>query len=131
MSRMHFNFHPAGKQDEPYSKYFVVSPDGKWELRTYSKAAPGGVKPPSPSYAGGDGSSFERAVIVTAATEDAGVDAEHVYLDRHFPGSKRESQAFVNREKRVFDILRFTDKTGQKRTIYFDVTSFFGKWDGL
>jgi hypothetical protein len=128
MSRMEFNFHPRGKRDEPYSKYFVVDPSGRWQMRTNSKAAPGGRMESTPaSYSGGDGSAFEAAIIITADSERTGVDAEYDYINKHFPGSRRGSQSLVQHKKRDFDILEFTTKDGNKRKLYFDITSFLGK----
>jgi hypothetical protein len=128
MSRTEFNFHPRGKRDEPYSKYFVVNPSGAWQMRTYSKAAPGGGKKPrAVSYFGGDGSTFDKAIVIVADSEKTGVDAEHDYIDKHFPGSHRGSQSLLQRGGKSFDVLEFGAADGKQRTLYFDITSFLGK----
>ena len=36
------------------------------------------------SLAGGDGSSFTKAIVVNAPTDDAGVNAQHDYIAEHF-----------------------------------------------
>lgn len=79
------------------------------------------------SFGGGDGSSFEKAVVIKGATEATGVKAEYAYLREHFPGYTMGKQALVNHEKRVYDVLDFTTKDGAK-TVYFDITGFFGKF---
>jgi hypothetical protein len=85
------------------------------------------AKPPGVSYAGGDGSSLEKAVIVKAATEKTGVDAEYDYIAKHYPGYKRGPQSLQNIKGRAYDVIEFTTAKGEKKTIYFDITAFFGK----
>lgn len=84
--------------------------------------------PPKISYSGGDGSSFEKAIVIHNATEQTGVDAEYNYLAKHFPGYHRGKQSLSNHDKHAFDVLEFTTSDGQKKTIYFDITEFFGKF---
>ena len=84
--------------------------------------------PSKVSYSGGDGSSFETAIVVHGATEQTGVDAEYNYLAKHYPGYHRGKQSLTSHEKRNFDILEFTTADGKKMLIYFDITEFFGKF---
>lgn len=81
------------------------------------------------SYAGGDGSSFAKAVVIKGGNEETGVHAEYAYLDRHYPGYQKGSQGVFNKKKRVYDQLEFTTARGDKKTIYFDITGFYGKFD--
>ncbi|HEV7405062.1 MAG TPA: hypothetical protein VGO11_19115 [Chthoniobacteraceae bacterium] len=85
------------------------------------------AKPPAISLAGGDGSSLEKAIVIKGATEETGVHAEYEYLRQHFPGYKRGSQSLQNAKGHAYDVLEFTTADGMKRTIYFDITAFFGK----
>ena|ERR1700730_5934467 len=85
------------------------------------------AKDPAVSYSGGDGSSFEHAIIVKAPNEQTGVPAEYAYIARHYPGYHRRSQSLLGHGKRAFDVLEFTTKEGKKKTLYFDITSFLGK----
>jgi hypothetical protein len=85
------------------------------------------AKGPAITFAGGDGSSIEKAIIVKGATEETGVHAEYEYLQKKFPGYKRGMQALQNVKGRAYDMLEFTTADGKKRTIYFDITEFFGK----
>lgn len=80
------------------------------------------AKPPPVSYAGGDGSSFERAIVIKAPDE-------YAYIAQHYPGYRRGGQGLTDHKGHAFDILDFTTKEGKKRTLYFDITSFFGKSD--
>lgn len=80
------------------------------------------------SYTGGDGSSFEKAVVIHGANEMTGVDAEYDYIAQHYPGYHRGKQSLNSHGKRRFDVLEFTTGDGKKMTIYFDITEFFGKF---
>lgn len=128
LDRFDLSFHPKGKRDEKYSKYVVVFSSGNWELKTYSKAPPGGPRKLIPvSYGRGDGSSFEKAIVISASSENSGVDAEYTYLKRHFPGYHFRSQSLQGHNHKEYDVLEFTAADGNKKVIYFDVTSFLGK----
>lgn len=85
------------------------------------------ASPPAISYSGGDGSSLEKAVIIKGATEETGVRAEYSYIEKHYPGFKRGAQSLQNSKGRMFDAIEFTTADGKKKTIYFDITDFFGK----
>ena len=87
------------------------------------------VAAPPISYAGGDGSSIEKAVIIKGGDEESGVQAEYTYLARHFPGYKMGQQSVSSKGKHSYDTLEFTTAKGEKKTIYFDITAFFGKVD--
>ena len=84
-------------------------------------------KPPKVTFAGGDGSSLEKAIIVKGATEQTGVDAEYAYLAQHYPGYKLGRQSLQHVKGRSYDVLDFTTADGKKMTIFFDITEFFGK----
>ena len=87
------------------------------------------AKPPQAhvAYAGGDGSSYEKAIIVKAADEQTGVHAEYQYLDKHFPGNKRGGQSLQSSGGKSYDVLEFTTAKGEAKKLYFDITAFFGK----
>lgn len=78
------------------------------------------------TFAGGDGSSLEKAVLIQGATEATGVPAEYAYLRRHYPGSGVTKQSLLNEKGRIYDALDFV-WNGKSQTIYFDITEFFGK----
>ena len=80
-------------------------------------------------FQGGDGLSLENAIIILGATsESAGVDAEHRYLARHFPGSAVVQQALLHQAGKVFDRLEIRTATNASTIVYFDITDFFGKF---
>lgn len=74
------------------------------------------------AYAGGNGSSFEDAVVIIDATILSGPRAEYVYLERHFPGYQCCDQRVKQHKGRTFDVLQFTTASGETKTIYFDIS---------
>jgi hypothetical protein len=123
------SFHPKGKRGEKYSKYVIISRTGEWQLKTYSKAPPGGRKKIIPvSYGGGDGTSLSKAVVIKASDEEQGVAAEYRYVAKHFNGYRLRSQSlFLQTGGPVYDVMKFIGPDGKEHTIYFDISSYFGK----
>lgn len=74
-----------------------------------------------------DGSSFDKAIVITETTETAGIAAEYKWLNQHYPGYKMKKQALSHHDGKPYDILYFKHKR-KKRTIYFDISAFFGKF---
>jgi len=91
------------------------------------------------SYTGGDGSSFEQAVVILGAVNEFdGVDAEYQWLAQKF-GPENEnwssSQGLFQSGDKLYDILTLTflkdvtdHKVGESADFYFDITDFFGKF---
>jgi len=81
------------------------------------------------TFSGGDGSSIERAVIITeTASEKTGILAEYVWLHEHYPGYRLRGQMLRNAGGRAFDEMRIVSADGKSHAIFFDITSFFGKY---
>ena len=74
-----------------------------------------------------DGSSFENAIIIKEHSESKGVDAEYIWLHENFPGYKLIGQYLLNNNKKPFDKLDIQTADGQNKSIYFDISNFFGK----
>lgn len=75
-----------------------------------------------------DGSSFEKAIVITEKSETTGVHAEYEWLKVHFPGYKMGSQSLSQYKGKPYDILSFETAEGEKKQIYFDISNFFGKF---
>ena len=83
----------------------------------------------SVSYGGGDGSSFESAVIVkTTAGSRVGIRAEYLWLSQKYPGFKRIWQKLLDQGGKPYDALEIETTDGQRLTVYFEISSFFGKY---
>jgi hypothetical protein len=81
------------------------------------------------SVKSGDGSSFQKAVIINETSERKGVDDEYAWIRKTYPGAKNNSQALVYHDKKPFDVLHITTANGKQLAVYFDISSFYGKWN--
>jgi hypothetical protein len=89
-------------------------------------ASPAG--PPGITYAGGDGSSCEQAVVISGAKgERAGIAAEYSWIRVHFPGYHRTEQDLTQCGDKPADLLHLEDGAGRKASVFFDISGFFGK----
>jgi hypothetical protein len=73
-----------------------------------------------------DGSSEERALILTERSIDECVDAEHAYIHSHFPAVSLdgfEHGTIVGKQGRWYDVFRFATADGKKHELYFDSTA--------
>jgi PBP1b-binding outer membrane lipoprotein LpoB len=75
-----------------------------------------------------DGSSFEKAILIKEKTEMAGVDAEYAWIRQNYPGSQLKGQYLFNKKKRSYDVIEIITSDGIEKSIYFDISSFFGKF---
>jgi hypothetical protein len=90
-------------------------------------------------FEGGPGDSMEHAVVIRGIDNTAvGIRAEKQYLTECFgldantaapqPGWKLENQSTAQSSGRHFEFLTITLVDGSQRTVWFDITEFFGKW---
>ncbi len=80
------------------------------------------------SYGGGDGGSFDAAIIVTGAmNEEEGILAEIAYVAKRHPDWRLGKSALMNKVGRTFDSNSYSAKDGSEHVMIFDVTGFFGK----
>jgi hypothetical protein len=77
------------------------------------------------TYAGGDGSSFEQAVILVGATLLSGPRAEHDFIGRRYPGYEFHKQSLKEQNGRTYDALEFMTADGEIKTMYFDISGYF------
>ena len=79
------------------------------------------------TYSGGDGSTMEKSVIIKGADgEKAGVDAEYAWLRQKYPGYRMTKQALKSAAGRRYDLIEI-NTSQEEKSIYFDITDFFGK----
>lgn len=78
-----------------------------------------------------NGESIERAIVIDAENEVTGVLAEYEYLEKRFGKRgkdwKLNMQSLIEENKKMYDMMDLTLSDGTEKTIYFDITSFFGK----
>ena len=76
------------------------------------------------------GLTVETAIILEGATNELnGVQAEHVYTSKRYPGWKWRMQSLMNVGEKHYDIIELAGQKGETKTIYFDITSWFGKME--
>jgi hypothetical protein len=74
------------------------------------------------------GTSFETAIVLEDATNTYdGIAAESAYIRKHHPGWRPMQQSLVEHEGRHYDLIDLIGPNGETRTIYFDITDWFGK----
>ncbi len=76
---------------------------------------------------GGDGSSFNDAIVISDCTESEGVHQEYIELKKIFGPYKTNSQRLMEHEGKMFDVLDVELPRG-KLVVYFDISAFFGKY---
>jgi hypothetical protein len=69
-----------------------------------------------------DGSSYEKAIVAKS------VEAEYEWLKKNHPGYRMRMQALRKEGGKPFDVLSITTKDGKELDVFFDISSFFGKY---
>ena len=88
----------------------------------------GAHKTDSVAFSGGDGSSTEQAVIISGASDEmSGVRAEHVWLSQHYQGWKLSLQSSPAANGHIYDKMDIVAAEGVSHSVYFDISSFYGK----
>ena len=82
---------------------------------------------PTGTYSGGDGTTFENAVVINAASDRSATRTEYAWLRDHFPGAKRTRQSLSSRGQHVFDVVEAELIDGSTQSFYFDISATFGK----
>ncbi len=78
-------------------------------------------------YAGGDGSSMAKRIIILGAHGEAdGVRSEYDWLRKFRPSCQRGGQSLAKSGSHFIDILDIRCN-GRQQSVYFDITRFFGK----
>ncbi|HET7453804.1 MAG TPA: hypothetical protein VFL12_13740 [Thermoanaerobaculia bacterium] len=88
--------------------------------------------PPAPGsspFAGGDGTSADQAVVVLARTEDEGIDLEHHWIFDHYGRFRKKAGALASADGRHYDVITVELGDHSEKTIYFDITAFYGVMD--
>jgi hypothetical protein len=74
-----------------------------------------------------DGTSIERAVVLKSDSGSmGGVASESTWLRENYPGWRRTRQALMRRDGRRYDRIDLESPTGEKTSVYFDITDAFG-----
>ena len=79
-----------------------------------------------------DGTSIENAIIIENVEHQfQGVDAEYRYLSKMYGdrdvGWILKKQSLIKENGRYYDFIEIKLDIGSEISLYFDITSFFGK----
>ncbi len=76
---------------------------------------------------GGDGFSFEEAIIISDCSSLEGVEQEYIEVRERLGNYQLIRQSLQNQGDRMYDVLELKLEDGREITLYFDITDFFGK----
>ncbi len=84
------------------------------------------------SFSGGPGDTPETAVVIAGAKNSMeGIGAEYRYLEQKFGrrgvGWQLKRQSLYHQQGKVYDRMELEFKDGSKKTLYFEISEFFGK----
>lgn len=84
------------------------------------------------AFEGGPGDRKENAVVIHAPNNMLGVMAEYQYVGSRCGVRNRDwklcMQSLVSGNGKKYDVLDIEMKDGTRRTFYFDISDFFGKF---
>jgi len=99
------------------------------------EAKPAPEPPPKPkiTFKGGPGDTLKTAVVILGAPNSrVGISAEYYFLEKVFGPQnvdwKLDRQSVLRDQGKVYDRMEIELKSGGKKTIFFDITDFFGKF---
>lgn len=75
-----------------------------------------------------DGSSYENAIVIKAKDEMTGVAKVYSKLKELYPGYKLVSQGSGSKNGKQYDTMRIITSNGEEKSVYFDISSFYGKF---
>ena len=75
-----------------------------------------------------DGTSIENAVVIQQSSESEGVAAEYEWLKKHYPGYSLVRQTPFKQNGKSYDKVEIKLADGSTKTVYFDISNFFGKF---
>jgi hypothetical protein len=75
---------------------------------------------------GGNGSSFDDAIIISDCSHLEGIDQEYIVLKQRFGNYKLIKQSLIEESGKVYDFLEIQLEDGSKVEVYFEITDFFG-----
>lgn len=77
---------------------------------------------------GGDGSSFDNAIVISDCSNQEGVQQEYKEVRKRFGECRLIRQVLLENEGKMYDKLELELKNGENIDVYFNITDFFGKF---
>jgi len=75
---------------------------------------------------GGDGTSIEKAIVISDCENLEGIDQEYKEIRKRFGNYKLIQQSLIDVNNRMYDKLEL-EIEGEQIEVFFDITDFFGK----
>jgi hypothetical protein len=80
------------------------------------------------TFSAGEGSTVKDAVVITATNEDIGIRAAYIWSHTHYPGSHLQDEGSDYDDSGTqFLEIKIVTADGKSRTVFFDITSFYGR----
>ena len=77
---------------------------------------------------GGDGSSFDNAIIITVSNNTEGVHQEYLEIKKRFGNFKLIRQTLLEHNNKIYDELELKLEDGREIGVSFKITDFFVNW---
>jgi hypothetical protein len=77
-------------------------------------------------FTGGDGSSFDKAIVIHESKQDIGVPSEFDYIGARYPHSQETRQDLVKHNGKMYSVRTFFDGDQKQHTLYFDESHYYG-----
>jgi hypothetical protein len=98
--------------------------------QAYELAPQMAAAPATETAAAEPGTSVDTAIVLPGVKNElSGVQAESAYIAKHYPGWRQSMQALMNQNDRVYDRIDIIGPKGESKSLYFDITDWFGKLD--
>jgi hypothetical protein len=66
--------------------------------------------------------------IIKEKNETKGIKAEYEWLRKNYPGYEAKKQALIVQKKTPYDVITIVTENGEEKSIYFDISNFYGKY---
>lgn len=98
----------------------------------FAQPATGPPAQPQITFKGGPGDTPATAVLISGATNSIeGIAAEYDYLRQKFGRENRDwnlvRQSVLKQDGKFYDRMELDLKDGSRKTVFFDISEFFGK----
>ena len=77
--------------------------------------------PSDSSHLSRDGSCPAKAIVVASIAD------EYAWMEQHYPDFQLAIQALQEIDGNPLDVMTLSNDCGETRTVYFDISEFFGK----
>lgn len=114
------------------SPFSIPAAGAKGSWAQTASPAPGKAPKPKITLRGGPGDTPETAIVISGAPNSRiGIDAEYYYLMKKFGRPnvdwKLKRQSVLHLKSKDYDKMEIRLKDGREKTIFFDITEFYGK----